>query len=97
MKKNLPGIILDLFNKLLNEAIHTQESIEFSLPQLYEIFLQQDEQVTKSSYPEFRKALFSSPINEKMKTCGGEIVISKNTGKVDESVYCLKLVGVKLC
>ncbi len=65
--------------------------IEFTLPQLFECFSQLDSELAILSYTEFRKALFNSPINEEMKKRGGEIVIMENTGKVDVSVYCLKL------
>lgn len=80
----------DLFElPLITENNHRQ--IEFTLPQLFECFSQLDGELAILSYTEFRKALFNSPINEEMKNRGGEIGIMENTGKVDESVYCLKV------
>ena len=64
---------------------------EFTLAQLFECFVALDDELAKLSYTEFRKVLFNSPVNEEMKKGGGEIGILENTGKVDESVYCLKV------
>ncbi len=96
MATHLSDSIVNLFNKLLCDVIREQNSIEFTLPQLFEKFSQQDEKIaelnlTDFSYKEFRKALFNSPVNEEVKKRGGEIVIKENMGKVDESVYCLKM------
>ena len=64
---------------------------EFTLPQLFECFVALDYELAKLSYTEFRKVLFNSPVNEEIKKRGGEIGILENTGKVDESVYSLKV------
>ena len=74
---------------LITKNHHRQ--IEFTLPQLFECFSQLNNELAKPGYTEFRKALFNSPINEEMKKRGGEIVIMDNKGKVDESVYCLRI------
>ncbi len=64
---------------------------KFTLPQLYKCFAGLDKELATLSYTEFRKALFHSPVNEEMEKRGGEVAILENTGKVDESVYCLKV------
>ncbi len=78
-------------------SVDHHKQYQFTLPQLFICFSQVDNELAKLSYAEFRKVLFNSPINEEMKKRGGEIAILENTGKVDKSVYCLKLVGVNLC
>jgi len=97
--------ITALFHNMLNAIVNNEagfcdlilagekhnKQCEFTLPQLFECFSQLDGELAKLSYLEFRKALFNSSINEEMKKRGGEIIIRGNTGKVDESVYCLKL------
>ena len=102
--------ITALFHNMLNAIVNNEagfcdlilagekhnKQCEFTLPQLFECFSQLDGELAKLSYLEFRKALFNSPINKEMKKRGGEIIIRDNTGKVDESVYCLELIGVQL-
>ena len=72
-------------------TINRHKQIEFTLPQLFEYFSQIEREIAKLSYTEFRKMLFNSSINEEMKKRGGEIVIKENKGKVDKSIYCLKI------
>ncbi len=79
------------FNEFRMEKDNSQQGYRFTLPQLCESFSQLDSELATLSYTEFRKVLFNSPINEEMKKRGGEILILNNKGKVDESVYCLKI------
>lgn len=79
------------FAELVLVGNHQYKKCEFTLSQLFECFTGLDKELAMLSYSEFRKALFHSPVNEEMKKRGGEIVIKENMGRVDESVYCLKI------
>ena len=80
------------FGELELAGKHQYKKCEFTLHQLYKCFAGLDMELATLTYTEFRKALFHSPVNEEMKKRGGGIEILENTGKVDESVYCLKIV-----
>ena len=98
--------IVALFHKMLDAILNNEtgfyelalagdkhsKQCEFTLPLLFECFVNLDDELAKLSYTEFRKVLFNSPVNEEMEKRDGEIGILENTGKVDESVYCLKAV-----
>ncbi len=102
--------IVSLFHNMLDAILNDEagfgelalvgnqhhKQCKFTLPQLFECFVGLDNELANLNYTEFRKALFNSPVNEAMKECGGEIGILDNKQKVDESVYCLKLIGAQL-
>ncbi len=62
---------------------------QFKLPDLH-VFLQHQESVfTHIDYNSFRKILFSCPINQTIKSNGGEIIITENHNNVDKTQYTL--------
>lgn len=62
----------------------------FRLPALHAFLLQQlGEQCP--DYPTFRRQLFASDCNQQLQGLGAAIVIADNRGKVDESLYALRL------
>jgi len=62
---------------------------QFFLPDLFTFLQKWDNSINKIDYDSFRKFLFNSPINQTVKTLGGEIVISQNHNNVDKSLYSL--------
>lgn len=65
------------------------ECWRFTLPDLH-FFLQHQEDVFGSlNYKQFRQLIFSSPINQSVKSLGAEIIITDNHAKVDRSGYAL--------
>ncbi|BAU49219.1 hypothetical protein SVA_2671 [Sulfurifustis variabilis] len=80
-----------LLNKLRQEPRFTVEPGRwcFTLPDLHSFLQEQDAEFRSLDYRRFRKALFNSPINETAKSCGAEITIVDNQGKVDRSRYAL--------
>ena len=61
----------------------------FSLPDLHRFLQHQDEAFSRIDYRQFRQLIFSSPINQTVKSYGAEITIAHNQGKVDRSSYAL--------
>ncbi|MEY8204135.1 MAG: hypothetical protein RPR40_03585 [Bermanella sp.] len=62
----------------------------FTLPSLHHFLQSQAPCFGQLDYKQFRKALFNSPINERLKRLNGEIVIVDNRGNVDVSGYALR-------
>jgi hypothetical protein len=62
---------------------------DFTLPDLYIFFQQQNDTLNNIDYKQFRKLIFNSPINQVIKQYGAEITIGNNRTKVDNSTYTL--------
>ncbi len=62
----------------------------FTLPDLFSFLRPRFKAIGKTSYNEFRRAVYSAPINTTTKRHGAEIVIDQNHGHVDKSVYAMK-------
>jgi hypothetical protein len=61
----------------------------FTLPALHSFLRCQDEAFRRIEYKQFRRALFGSPIGQRLKPLGAEITIADNRGIVDKSSYAL--------
>jgi len=61
----------------------------FTLPDLYLFLQHQDPAFTRIDYKIFRQSVFNSPINDRVKSLGAEIVIADNQASVDRSTYAL--------
>lgn len=61
----------------------------FTLPNLFTFLQNQDDVFSGIDYKQFRKMIFSSPINQTVKYCGAEITITDNQANVDKSRYTL--------
>ena len=65
-----------------------QDCWQFTLPDLY-AFLQQNPTLSNLEYKQFRQLIFNSPINQRIKSDGAEIIIKENLNNVDKSTYAL--------
>jgi len=81
----------ELLSKLSSyqDFIVDEDSWEFTLPNLHSFLAKVDDTYTSLSYKQFRKLVFSSPINSELKQLGAEIKISDNLDNVDKSRYIL--------
>lgn len=61
----------------------------FTLPDLHLFLIHQYNVLDYIKYNKFRKLIFSSPLNQRVKLYGAEIIIADNQGKVDKSEYAL--------
>ena len=61
----------------------------FTLPNLFSYLLSQNIIDREVSYTQFRKQLFNSPINQKLKVLGAEVKLYDNKTNVDKSEYVL--------
>jgi hypothetical protein len=61
----------------------------FTLPDLFSFLQQEDDIFSGIDYKQFRRAIFDSPINQIVRSCGAEIIIADNRAKVDQSSYAL--------
>ena len=61
----------------------------FTIPDLYFHLRDQGAPWAQVAYKQFRKLLFSTPINRSMKSMGAEITIRDNHHSVDRSRYAL--------
>ena len=61
----------------------------FTLPNLFSYLLSQNIIDREVSYTQFRKQLFNSPINQKLKELGAEVKLYDNKTNVDKSEYVL--------
>lgn len=61
----------------------------FTLPDLYSFLKYQYVIFSCIDYKQFRKLIFNCPVNQVVKSCGAEITIVNNLGKVDKSSYAL--------
>jgi hypothetical protein len=83
-------------NKLLLKTLKQEECFtidqecwRFTLPDLH-LFLQQKNEIFNHiDYQQFRKLIFSSPVNQCVKPYSAEVTITENHGKVDKSSYAL--------
>lgn len=62
---------------------------KFTLPDLYWFLQRQNQQFKKITYINFRKLIYSSPINKTLKEFNVKVVISDNKGNVDKSLYSM--------
>lgn len=65
----------------------------FSLPALH-AFLAERIGDDCPDYPRFRRQLFASDCNARLRSLGAEIAIADNHGKVDESLYVLQRISL---
>lgn len=68
----------------------TDNSWQFTLPELHQLARIYDIQLAELSYTGFRTQLFNSPVNQQLKHKNAEVVIIHNKNKVDLSTYCLQ-------
>lgn len=61
----------------------------FTLPALHLFLQHQYDNFSCIEYKRFRQLIFSSPINQRVKLYGAEIIITNNLSKVDKSGYAL--------
>jgi len=61
----------------------------FTLPALFSFLQQRSETMSGVSYNDFRRAIYSTPINASIDRFAAEVVIDQNHGQVDTSVYAL--------
>ena len=61
----------------------------FTLPDLFSFLQPRSEAIGKVSYKEFRCAIYTTSINAATRHYGAEVVIDRNHGQVDKSVYAL--------
>ena len=61
----------------------------FTLPDLYAFLQQHDASFSDLDYKQFRRRLYTCPINQTLKALGAEVTVADNRTKVDESVYAL--------
>jgi hypothetical protein len=61
----------------------------FTLPDLFSFLQPRSEAIGKVSYKEFRRAIYTTSINAATRHYGAEVVIDRNHGQVDKSVYAL--------
>jgi len=61
----------------------------FTLPNLFSFLQHHDDAFISIEYKQFRQLIFSSPINQTIKSHDTEITIAENRDKVDKSVYAL--------
>ncbi|MGE8498519.1 MAG: hypothetical protein ACN6O6_13510 [Pseudomonas sp.] len=66
---------------------------QFSLPALHRFLRGHLAAQDALEYPQFRRQLFTSDLNTRLRALGAEIVIVDNRGKVDASVYGLCRLG----
>lgn len=65
------------------------ERWQFKLPDLYTFLQHKENAFAHIDYNSFRKILFNCPINQTVKSNGGEIIITENHSDVDKSRYTL--------
>lgn len=83
-------------DKALLETLKREQSFSvdqgrwcFTLPDLYRFLQQQEDVFSGVDYKQFRKFIFSNPINLTVKVHGAEITIADNQANVDTSTYAL--------
>ena len=67
-----------------------QEQWQFTLPQLHEFMQTTQNPLFLITYHDFRKSLFNSSINKRLRAHKAGIAISDNQQNVDISTYVLK-------
>ena len=61
----------------------------FTLPDLHAFLQRHDDVFYALDYKPFQQLLFRSPVNQRLKQYGAQIVIADNRNKVDKSIYAL--------
>ncbi len=72
-----------------NEFYTNHAKWEFTLPDLFAFIQQNLDDFNYSDYKEFRKILFSIPLNTELKKYNAIITIEKNMNNVDKTTYAL--------
>lgn len=65
------------------------ECWHFKLIDLYAFLRRADPVFHSVDYRQFRQLLYSSPVNQRIKQYGAEVMIVENYGKADQSRYAL--------
>ena len=91
--------VRDFFAAVLARDAHALQCIEhaeefelqpqgfiFSLPALHRLLDPQQ----NLAYPDFRKLLYASTLNQELSAFDAEVTLFQTTGKVDTSRYCLR-------
>ncbi|OUS31215.1 hypothetical protein A9Q99_04250 [Gammaproteobacteria bacterium 45_16_T64] len=90
-------------NALTNHQFYFSEhELHFTLPQLHAFLTHTDNILSdlrheNTSYLEFRKHLFNSPINQQLANHDAEVFIVDNAQHVDRSTYGLRKVARPFC
>lgn len=67
----------------------TENSWQFSLPDLYQFCIEQISGMSGVSYSRFKQSLYRNPTNLSLRASGGEFSIASHADHIDRSTYTL--------
>jgi hypothetical protein len=79
--------VLKRIDLAADDVFIKDEQLIFSLSGLYSLL----GEASGIDFGAFKKQLYGSTLNRELKTMGGEITVFQSSGKIDSSLYCLKL------